>query len=57
MNQIPKQVLIDYYRQALKINPNNFSLYDKVARLYYEIGELELGVDWYLAQFPQLPLG
>ncbi|MEC4807119.1 MAG: sulfotransferase domain-containing protein [Jaaginema sp. PMC 1079.18] len=65
MNQIPKQVLIDYYRQALKINPNNYSLYDKVARLYYEIGEFNLAgqvckaalqqnSDWELTILPSL---
>ncbi len=33
--------LIAHYRKALRINPNNFAIYNQIAELYYEQGELE----------------
>lgn len=44
MNQDYKKRLIHHYRQALKINPNHYVLYEKIAQFYYEIGELTLAL-------------
>lgn len=33
--------LIDHYRKALQIKPNNLVVYNQLAKLYYERGELE----------------
>ncbi|MDB9315602.1 sulfotransferase [Spirulina sp. CS-785/01] len=44
MRETQKQRLIDHYRQVLKINPNSYSLYDKIAHLYDEMGEFELAL-------------
>lgn len=33
--------LIDHYRKALKIKPNNLFVYNQIAELYYERGELD----------------
>ena len=39
------QRLINHYRQALKIKPDNYSLYEKIAQLYYKIDRLDLALE------------
>ena len=37
--------LVNHYRKALQINPDNLAVYDKIAELYYEQGELDKALE------------
>ncbi|MBD2451336.1 tetratricopeptide repeat protein [Nostoc sp. FACHB-152] len=41
-----QEALIDHYRKALNIKPNNLEIYNKLAELYYEQGELEKALEF-----------
>ena len=39
------QRLINHYRQALKIKPDNYPLYEEIAQLYYKLDRLDIALE------------